>query len=63
MFCRLFDKQKQYEDICDKVELLETRLADSESNIANLEEHLEEKREDIERYSQLNQFGREARRY
>ena len=45
---RLFDKQKQYEDVCDKVELLETQLSDSKSNISNLEEILEEKREDIE---------------
>ena len=47
---RLFDKQKQYEEACDKIELLDSQLNDFKTNVANLEELLEEKREDIESY-------------
>ena len=47
-FVRLFEKQKQYEEACDKIDLFEAQAADAQTNIKNLEEMLDEKVDEID---------------
>ena len=46
--CRLFDKQKQYEAATEKVESLENQVTEMKGSLNNLQETLEEKKEDID---------------
>ena len=50
LFSRLFNKQVQYEEACDRIEDLEKDVANMKDIIEELEKDLEHRNQDYERW-------------